>query len=312
MESIARNQFPMIVWREDKKLLWNPIHKKALKNRPEERVRLRIIEYLLEAQWSRHRISTEETIPDYASEQLRTDIICYSQNFEPLILVECKAEHVSLTTRTAEQVSRYNRSINAPYLLISNGRTDHWYHINQSKEQVETLKNIPGLLGESKMSTSDFEYWNKRGFAGKKAGPELRKWLHAILPQFKDGDDVATALNIQYLDFQKSPTDLVINHYYFISGFEKHKVALSFLSTPYGGTRLIAILNRNGTNRALAEINLDLVFEGDRPNSSIYSVEGIRNFDFMKESGDLYTKKKFDVNIRELAIALSSIFHKYL
>lgn len=311
MESIARNQFPITVWREGRKLLWNPIHKKALKNRPEERVRLRIIEYLLQARWSRHRISTEEAIADYASEQLRTDIICYSQNFEPLILVECKAENISLSTNTAEQISRYNRNIQAPYLLISNGRSDLWYHIDHSSEAVDALNTLPVLLQKTNDTPTNYNYWNKRGFAGKKAVPKLRKWLIPILQQFKNQDSSTASAIIKYLDFQNSPTDLNVSHYYFILGFENHKVALSFLNTPFGGTRLIAILNSGGTNRALAEINLDLIFEGERPNSSIYSAEGIHNFDFRETSKEMLDREDPEITLREIATNLSSVFAKH-
>lgn len=310
MESIACNQFPLIVWRERKKLLWNPIHKKALKNRPEERVRLRILEYLLQAGWSRHRITTEEAIPDYAAEKLRTDIICYSQSFEPKVLVECKAENVPLTDKTAEQVSRYNRNVEAPYLLITNGQTDLWYHIDNAKDRVETLDGLPDILSDPVEAPLEFDYWKQRGFAGNRALPELRRWLEPILKEFKTRKESS----IRYLQFKKSPTNLTLNHYYHISDFANQKIALSFLNTPFGGTRLIAILNKQGANRAVAEVNLDLIFEDERPNSSIYSVEGIQNFDFRKVSEDLFpeTKKEPGSDLKELSSILNSVFNKYL
>ncbi|NIT57520.1 MAG: hypothetical protein GWN00_15210, partial [Aliifodinibius sp.] len=62
MLSIAKHIYPRVVWRDREKKLWNPIHKKALKNLPEERVRLRIMEALIQRGWSKHRISTEEAI----------------------------------------------------------------------------------------------------------------------------------------------------------------------------------------------------------------------------------------------------------
>ncbi len=107
MPSVAESRYPQIVWREGEKRLWNPIHRKALKNLPEERVRLRTIEYLLDVGWSKHRISTEEAIGQIGDTSMRTDIICYTQQFVPKILVECKAEHIPISAKTAEQVARY-------------------------------------------------------------------------------------------------------------------------------------------------------------------------------------------------------------
>jgi len=310
MESIARNQFPIIIWRERNKLLWNPIHKKALKNRPEERVRLRILEYLLQAGWSRHRITTEEAIPDYAAEKLRTDIICYSQSFEPKILVECKAENVSLTNRTAEQVSRYNRNIKAPYVLISNGRTDLWYQVDNSKGRVEKLENLPETLSDPEEPSLSFDYWRQRGFAGNRALPELRRWMEPILKEFRTNDNST----IRYLQFNKSPTDLKLNHYYHVFDFQQQKVALSFLNTSFGGTRLFAILNKEGVNRAVAEVNLDLIFEDENPNSSIYSSEGVQNFDFREVSEDIFQKdlKGSNSHLNDLSSTMNSLFNKYL
>ena len=39
----------------------------------------------------------------------------------PLMLIECKAETVPLTQKTLDQAITYNRKLNVPYLLLSNG-----------------------------------------------------------------------------------------------------------------------------------------------------------------------------------------------
>lgn len=307
MKSIARHEFPLIVWREEEKLLWNPIHRKALKNRPEERVRLRIIEYLLAAEWSKHRISTEEAIKDYSASSLRTDIICYNQQFEPQILAECKAEHIPLTTRTAEQVARYNQQVQAPNLLISNGKQDLWYQIHTKQKEVTPLDTPPGLLPHPKDRPRDFNYWKKRGFAGSQASPELRRWLEPVLRLFISRKHQL----LHYLQFKKSPTDIDLNHYYHITPFEEEKVALTFLNTPFGGSRAIAILNKDRQNKAVAEVNLDLVFEDEQPNTSIYSSAGIKNIDITNENvlGDMDHPLQ---SLEEVSGRLRELFVKYL
>ena len=281
MESIAKFEYPQIVWREGEKLLWNPIHRKALKNRPEERVRLRIIEYLTAAGWSKHRISTEEALKNYTQDTLRTDIICYTQDFDPKILVECKAEHIKLTEKTAEQVARYNRDVQAPYLLMTNGVQDFWYEISSEDRKVDLLDSVPEILISDPSQKNDFEYWSKRGFTGNKAEPELRKWLNPFLEIYKEDSQ-----SIRYLQFKNSPSDLDLNNYYLISKSEQlpeAQIALCFLGTAFGGSRIIGILNSEGENKAVAEINLDLIFEGESPNASIYSAEGIQNIDVTEQ-----------------------------
>lgn len=306
MKSIARNQFPIIVWRKGEKHLWNPIHRKTLKNRPEERVRLRIIEALIRAGWSKHRISTEEAIKDYAESNLRTDIICYNQAFDPQILAECKAENISLTTKTAEQIARYNQNVQAPYLLITNGKTDFWYRISPADSKVQQLEALPELLSMPEITDEDFDYWNRRGFTGSKAVPPLRKWLLPVLRQYRTSDMPA----IKYLQFEKSPSDLNLSHYYRITAFEEAKIALSFLNTPYGGTRMIAILNREGTNRAVAEVNLDLIFEGEEPDTTIYSPEGVRNLAFAEhDAADLFDETA-QPDIEKISQQMKRLFGK--
>ncbi len=308
MKSIAQNQFPIIVWREGQKYLWNPIHRKPHKNRPEERVRLRIIESLIRGGWSKHRITTEEAIKDYAESNLRTDIICYNQAFEPQILAECKAENISLTAKTAEQIARYNQNVEAPYLLITNGSTDLWYRIDIASGEVESLETIPDLLKVPEIEAQNFEYWTQRGFAGSQALPGLRKWLGPLLSQFRAEESKP----LKYLQFEKSPSDLNLSHYYHISAFEDLKIALSFLNTPYGGTRMIAILNKEGANKAVAEVNLDLVFEREKPDTTIYSADGVKNMTFSDNTAvDLFNERA-QHDVKEISVQLGQLFSDHL
>ncbi|MBN2732798.1 MAG: type I restriction enzyme HsdR N-terminal domain-containing protein [Balneolaceae bacterium] len=273
--SVASRQFPQIIWKDGKKQLWNPIHRKRLKNRPEERVRLRIIEYLINGGWSKHRISTEEAIASSQKEtSLRTDLICYTQQFKPFLLVECKAEQVKITGQTADQIARYNQDINAPYLLMTNGLRDFWYGI-KSKNSVSFLDAIPDQFpGLQTAPEQSLAYWTSRGFAGDKAAPGLRKWLEQTLNNcFLDDQSP------RFLSFNNSPSDLDLNNYYIIRTQSHYKLALSFSSTPFGGSRLVGIVNREGQNIGVLEINLDLLFDDRAPNASFYDSQGTENID---------------------------------
>ncbi|SHF21671.1 Type I restriction enzyme R protein N terminus (HSDR_N) [Fodinibius roseus] len=276
MESVAAYIYPQVVWREDQKMLWNPIHRKPLKNRPEERVRLRIIEFLLSVGWSKHRISTEEAIGTLADSRMRTDIICYNREFEPRILIECKAEHVPISRKAAEQVARYNQNVGAPYLLMSNGRADFWYAVRDSR--VDMLEKRPEPIGPSvEQPTYHFEGWHRRGFAGSEASPELRKWLSALLPGLWHSPGTS---DIRFLTFNQELTDLNLNHYYVVHPLSgRRRLALSTLTTAYGGSRLVAILNEDNQNRAVLEVNLDLLFDGKAKNSTMYSEAGVELID---------------------------------
>lgn len=278
MSSIAKYIYPQIVWRDREKKLWNPIQKKALKNLPEERVRLRIMESLIRAGWSKHRISTEEAIGELGYTSMRTDIICYTQQFEPRLLIECKAEHVPISAKTAEQVARYNHKVGAPYLLMTNGITDYWYAIENGSETIRELKNRPDIF-EQKSGIPDYNLddWKNRGFAGSKASPDLRIWLENFLPSVWLPEKDAS---IKFLKFSDGPSDVDLNHYYrIVPVSENRRFALTTLNTAFGGNRMMIILNEEDENRAVLEINLDLLFADKKGNTSVYSRKGIRTFD---------------------------------
>jgi hypothetical protein len=276
--SVASNQFPQIIWRNGEKRLWNPIHRKALKNRPEERVRLRILDYLIRGGWSKHRISTEETLRSaQKAEGKRTDLTCYTREFDPFLLVECKAENIKLTAKTALQIAQYNRQVEAPFLLLTNGRTDYWYAL-KGKKPLRPLDEIPAPLParEKHEAHHDYNYWKDRGFAGSKARSELRSWLkQAFNESFID----QSSISLQYLSFNRQLTDLDPGHYYQAYKMENCHIAIGFVATEYGGSRLMAILNINGKNAAVMEINLDLLVDECAPNASVYWAGGTRTVD---------------------------------
>ena len=128
MISSGLKHYPQIRYKEGSKFLWNTILKKKYKQRPEERVRLKCIEYLiLEAGFSKNRISLESPVSlsgDKSSS--RTDVLCYDDHFNPLLLVECKAPNIQLDDKTAIQIASI--TLNKCPLLVTNGLRDFWFH----------------------------------------------------------------------------------------------------------------------------------------------------------------------------------------
>lgn len=112
---------------------FNPIGKVRAADRPEERVRLRMIEFLVrEAGFSANRMSTEPPVPlQTGNRDGRADILCFDAFHRPLLLVECKGEHVKLNEQTAVQAARYNLQIRAPYVMLTNGIRDLLFAIQE-------------------------------------------------------------------------------------------------------------------------------------------------------------------------------------
>ncbi|HKJ44524.1 MAG TPA: type I restriction enzyme HsdR N-terminal domain-containing protein [Balneolales bacterium] len=284
MRSVASQHFPRVVFRNGEKLLWNPLVKRSFANRPEERVRLRLLDHLLlERNWSPHRITTEHAISiNHKEAKKRADIVCFNQDFSPRLLIECKAENISLNESTGQQIARYNSKIKSPYLMLSNGINDHLFSID-SKENLKRLDNWPETLPNESISINrTFSYWADRGFVGQKTEPHLRNWISDVQSWFwiKAPLDEQTQ-KITYLVLKQSPTQLNMEHYYkvFILSQYSMKVAVSFIATAFGGNRLVAIINKNGHNEGIIEVNLDLMAKDIKPNAITYSSNGEEGMD---------------------------------
>jgi hypothetical protein len=73
----------------------------------------------------------------------RSDILIYNRKGEVFMLVECKASEVSLTNKVFEQASRYNSTIKARYLTITNGINHFCCEIDRERKEYSFLKDLP-------------------------------------------------------------------------------------------------------------------------------------------------------------------------
>ncbi|BBA17496.1 type I restriction enzyme HsdR N-terminal domain-containing protein [Blattabacterium cuenoti] len=72
----------------------------------------------------------------------RIDILVQVQK-KPHILIECKTPKISITQKTFDQISIYNKTIKAPFLMISNGIKNFIFQIDKNKKQFFFLRKIP-------------------------------------------------------------------------------------------------------------------------------------------------------------------------
>lgn len=258
--------FPQIRFRDGEKQLWNPVLKKRYKDLPEERVRLALVDYLhLEAGFSYKRISFESPVKLAGDKNTsRTDLICYDEQFRPHLLVECKAPQVALTEAVLHQAARYNAQIQAPFLLITNGKTDLWADLRGASPVV--LMEKPEPYRTSRKPSRDISYWSERGFMGSSTEAQLQHTLRILLTGlFEDADRF-----YPYLDLAEKVPFAWPSGYYHIAGDGEQALALSLHATPEQGTILTAILNINGQNVSFLRIDLDALQQGRQPDSIYY------------------------------------------
>ena len=122
--------------------IFDIIRKKYVILTHEEWVRQHFINYL--TQYKGYPISLIAVEKKLQVNKLtkRTDILVFDTNGNPNIIVECKAPSIALTQSTFDQIARYNSTLNAEYLIVTNGLEHLYCTTDHSKEHYVYLKNI--------------------------------------------------------------------------------------------------------------------------------------------------------------------------
>jgi hypothetical protein len=126
---------------ENKTMIFDEIRKKFIVLTPEEWVRQHIVKFLLEEKkYPKSLISVEKAlkINDLTK---RYDIVVYNSDGSINILVECKAPQIEISQTVFDQIARYNISLNASFLMVSNG-LNHYYCKIENEAYV-FLENLP-------------------------------------------------------------------------------------------------------------------------------------------------------------------------
>jgi type I site-specific restriction endonuclease len=128
---------------DNKTYIWDFIRKKWLVLQPEEHVRQLLIQYLIqEKQASLNRMAIEKAVQVNTMSQ-RYDLVVFNRNHQAFMLVECKAPSVSINADAFMQISRYNRVLKTPFLLVTNGLDTYCCQVNYALETIEFLNEIP-------------------------------------------------------------------------------------------------------------------------------------------------------------------------
>ena len=105
--------------------VYDIIRKKNILLTPEEWVRQHFIHYLIHSCKFPKTLFKVETGLMYNTLNKRSDIKVYNRQGSVFMLVECKAFSIPITSQTLKQVSAYNKTIEAEWLVVTNG-FDHF------------------------------------------------------------------------------------------------------------------------------------------------------------------------------------------
>jgi hypothetical protein len=111
-------------------MVFDKIRHEAVTSTPEEVVRQQFIDYLINTlHYPKNLINVERQFVDNNSKKYRYDIVVYDTQCHPFILVECKARGIKLTEEAFLQAVKYNKSLMARYIILTNiDNTFCWVH----------------------------------------------------------------------------------------------------------------------------------------------------------------------------------------
>lgn len=126
--------------KEGKKEVFDPIRKKWLLLTPEEEVRQLFILFLLNIKnIPASHISVERAITVNGLPR-RYDIVVYNNEKKPQMVVECKAPDIAITQSVLEQAGRYNKTLHAPFIGVTNGHEHHFFTIDFDTEEIREIQ----------------------------------------------------------------------------------------------------------------------------------------------------------------------------
>lgn len=133
--------FPVADLRVEHNEVFDIIRKKFVHLTPEEWVRQHVIHFLLHhKKYPAGLMEVEKSIKLFNTDK-RVDILVRTPQLAPLLLVECKAVGVAISQREAEQLARYQITLQAPLSFLTNGQQ----HIilQHSEGRVNSLQDLP-------------------------------------------------------------------------------------------------------------------------------------------------------------------------
>ena len=123
--------------------IWDATRSRYVMLTPEEWVRQHFVAFLVaHRDYPAGRIGNEISL-SLNGRPRRCDTLVYDAQGTPLVLVEYKAPHISITQETFDQIVRYNMIFCVPYIIVSNGLSHYCCRIDYDNRTCVFLSQIP-------------------------------------------------------------------------------------------------------------------------------------------------------------------------
>ena len=123
--------------------IFDVIRKKFVVLQPEEWVRQHCIQYLLQEKNYPISLINVEKVVLINGLKKRYDIVVFNPDGSITLVVECKAPKVNISQSSFDQIARYNLTLKAPYLMVTNGLNHYFCTMNHDLGNYEFLETLP-------------------------------------------------------------------------------------------------------------------------------------------------------------------------
>ena len=136
------------------------VRDKAIRVTPEERVRQRVLNWLMRKGWRKEKLRLEENytlVSDPARFRIRPDIELIDDADNVLVVVECKREKVPLGECVDQQAIAYARKARAKWIWTTNGNS-HGFLKTTEKEKYQPVGTLEPLGVFSDPPVAELEF----------------------------------------------------------------------------------------------------------------------------------------------------------
>ena len=128
---------------ENKVAIFDPIRKKFIILSPEEWVRQHVVQFLLEEKkYPKSHINVEKLLKVNDLKK-RYDVVVFNPDGSIKVLVECKAPEIKISQTTFDQIARYNLTLKAEFLMLTNGHNHYFCKMDYETENYIFLPELP-------------------------------------------------------------------------------------------------------------------------------------------------------------------------
>lgn len=128
---------------ENKRFIFDDIRKKYVLLTPEEWVRQHVVQFLIQVKaYPKSYINVEKLVKINGMSK-RYDVVVFAPNGTIFLLIECKEPNVKITQSVFDQIARYNLSLNAQFLMVTNGINHYYCKLDYVNKKYQFLTDLP-------------------------------------------------------------------------------------------------------------------------------------------------------------------------